>query len=329
MGGKIWVESEVGKGSTFHFTARFEADAAAVARDNSTTAALDLRGVRTLVVDDTPVNRLILREMLGAKGALVSEAEGGEQALAQITLAAREGQPFELLVLDYRMPGIDGIEVARRVGVHRSLTLMLTSDDFSITTARLREPGIHAYLVKPIRRQDLYEAIADARAEVSSAKSNGAPANGQPAAQAQSQSGRCGSLLAEDSADNRLLIAAYLKNTPHRLETAENGELAVNKFVAGRYDLILMDMQMPVMDGYSATREIRKWQNERAMAPVPIIALTASALKEDVERSLEAGCDQHVAKPVRKATLLAAIRDIMKKPGGAGATISPSTPDAS
>ncbi|MFI5353106.1 MAG: response regulator [Candidatus Binatales bacterium] len=330
MGGKIWVESEVGKGSTFHFTARFEADAGAVARDNSTTAALDLRGVRTLVVDDTAVNRLILREMLGAKGALVSEAEGGEQALAQITLAAREGQPFELLVLDYRMPGIDGIEVARRVGVHRSLTLMLTSDDFSITTARLRELGIHAYLVKPIRRQDLYEAIADARAEVSSAKSNGAPANGQPAAQAQSQSGRpLRILLAEDSADNRLLIAAYLKNTPHRLETAENGELAVNKFVAGRYDLILMDMQMPVMDGYSATREIRKWQSERAMAPVPIIALTASALKEDVERSLEAGCDQHVAKPVRKATLLAAIRDIMTKPGGAGATTSPSTLDAS
>ena len=207
---------------------------------------------------------------------------------------------------------------------------MLTSDDFSITTARLRELGIHAYLVKPIRRQDLYEAIADARAEVSSAKSNGAPANGRWPPRRNRRTGRpLRILLAEDSADNRLLIAAYLKNTPHRLETAENGELAVSKFAAGRYDLILMDMQMPVMDGYSATREIRKWQNERAMAPVPIIALTASALKEDVERSLEAGCDQHVAKPVRKATLLAAIRDIMKKPGGAGATISPSTPDAS
>ena len=330
MGGKIWVESEVGKGSTFHFTARFDADAEAVARDDSTAAALDLRGVRTLVVDDTPVNRLILREMLGAKGALVTEAESGEQALAQISLAAREGQPFELLVLDYRMPGIDGLEVARRIGVHRSITLMLTSDDFSITTAKLRELGIHAYLVKPIRRQDLYEAIADARAEVRSATSNGAPANGQPVAQAQSQTGRSlRILLAEDSADNRLLIAAYLKNTPHQLDTAENGEIAVNKFAAGRYDLILMDMQMPVMDGYSATREIRKWQSERAMAPVPIIALTASALKEDVQRSLEAGCDQHVAKPVRKATLLAAIRDIMKRPGGAAATTWPSTPAAS
>jgi two-component system, sensor histidine kinase and response regulator len=319
MGGEIWVESEVGKGSMFHFTAHFDADAAAVARENSSAAALDLRGVRTLVVDDTPVNRLILREMLGAKGARVTEAENGEQALAQITHAAREGQPFELLVLDYRMPGIDGIEVARRVGVHRSTTLMLTSDDFSITTARLRELGIHAYLVKPIRRQDLYEAIADARAEVGSDQSNGARANGQPAAEAQAQTGRAlRILLAEDSADNRLLITAYLKNTPHQLDTAENGAIAVDKFAAGRYDLILMDMQMPVMDGYSATREIRKWQSERAMAPVPIIALTASALKEDVARSLEAGCDQHVAKPVRKVTLLAAIRDIMEEAGRRG-----------
>ncbi len=331
MGGKIWVESEVGKGSTFHFTARFAVDDEAIARDDSTVAALDLSGVRTLVVDDTAVNRLILREMLTAKGALVTEAGSGEQALARLVLAERDGNPFELLVLDCRMPGIDGFEVARRIGALRcrAITLMLTSDDFTVSSAKLRELRIHAYLVKPIRRQDLYEAIAEARAEAGSARADAAaPANGAPVAQMQPQTGRpLRILLAEDSADNRLLIAAYLKNTPHQLDTADNGEIAVTKFAADPYDLILMDMQMPVMDGYSATREIRKWQGERAMAPVPIIALTASALKEDVQRSLEAGCDQHVAKPVRKATLLAAVRDIAKKQSGAASR--PPAPSAS
>ncbi len=184
--------------------------------------------------------------------------------------------------------------------------------------------GIHAYLVKPIRRQDLYEAIAEARAEAGGAGLAAAvSANPLAAAPSQFATGQpLRILLAEDSADNRLLIAAYLRNTPHQLETADNGEIAVDKFTAGRYDLILMDMQMPVMDGYAATREIRRWQSERAMAPVPIIALTASALKEDVQRSLEAGCDLHVAKPVRKATLLAAIRDIIQKPA-ASKTVSP------
>ena len=196
---------------------------------------------------------------------------------------------------------MDGFEVAERlrVGVHRSLTLMLTSDDFSIPTAALRDSVSTRTSSSRSRRAGLLRAIADAQAE-SAAPVQRRTSNGQPAAQAQSQTRPLRILLAEDSADNRLLIAVP-QESPHQLDAAENGGLAVNKFVAGRYDLILMDMQMPVMDGYSATRKIRKWQSERAMAPVPIIALTASALKEDMERSMEAGCDRTVAKPVRKA----------------------------
>jgi len=125
-------------------------------------------------------------------------------------------------------------------------------------------------------------------------------------------------LLAEDSPDNRLLIEAYLKKTTHQLDVADNGEIAVRKFTSGNHDVILMDMQMPVMDGYAAVREIRKWQSERGTDHVPIIALTASALKEDVRRSLEAGCDAHVAKPVKKAVLMAAIRDVAEKVRRAG-----------
>jgi len=110
--------------------------------------------------------------------------------------------------------------------------------------------------------------------------------------------------LVEDSRDNRMLVQAYLKDTPHQITIAENGEIAVRKFVAGDYDLVLMDMQMPVMDGYAATRAIRKWQDEQGVAPTAIIALTAYALKEEVQKSLDAGCNTHINKPIRKSRLL-------------------------
>jgi two-component system, sensor histidine kinase and response regulator len=315
MGGRVWVESEVGRGSTFHFTARFDVQSDAAHQPAAPADSLDLAGVRTLIVDDTPINRVILREMLGARGALITEATSGEEALARLHRALRKGQPFELLVLDRRMPGMDGLEVAQRIKADdggRIVTLMLTSDDFSIGAARLRELGIHAYLVKPIRRTELYEAIAAAMAKVKSVQAGG-PAvpmrqTTPPPQNALGSALRI--LLAEDSPDNRMLIEAYLRNTQHRLETADNGEVALLKFKSGRYDLVLMDMQMPVMDGYRAVREIRNWEIEHAMRPVAIIALTADALKEDARRSLEAGCDAHVAKPVKKAVLLDAIRTV-------------------
>ena len=116
-------------------------------------------------------------------------------------------------------------------------------------------------------------------------------------------------LLVEDFADNRMLVQSYLKSTPYQIEIAENGEIAVEKYISGQYDLVLMDMQMPVMDGYTATREIRKWETEHSVRPKPIIALTANALKEDARRSLDAGCTAHLTKPIKKTPLLAAISD--------------------
>ena len=115
--------------------------------------------------------------------------------------------------------------------------------------------------------------------------------------------------MAEDSKDNRMLVQAYLKNTPHQLAIAENGEIAVRKFMAGNYDLVLMDMQMPVMDGYAATQAIRKWQSEQGVSPTPIIGLTAYALKREVQKSLGAGCTAHITKPIKKARLLDTIHE--------------------
>ncbi|HYB90916.1 MAG TPA: response regulator [Candidatus Binataceae bacterium] len=324
MGGRIWVESEAGKGTTFHFTARFDVQSDAAGPSDAAPAPLDLTGVRTLIADDTAVNRVILREMLTARGALVTEAQSAEEALLELERAIRGGAPFDLLVLDCRMPGMDGLDLARRVKAVRgncaTVTLMLTSDDFSTTATGMRELGIEAYLVKPIRRADLHEAIA---AAIAKAKTRIRPTAGVEQRQAAREPQPASEpglriLLAEDMPDSRFLIEAYLRGTRHQVDVAENGAVAVQKFRSGRYDLVLMDIQMPVMDGYVAAREIRGCEGTSRLSRTPIIALTASALSDDVRRCFESGCDLHIAKPVKKAALLAAIREVARGNQGAG-----------
>jgi two-component system sensor histidine kinase/response regulator len=318
MGGRIWAVSEVGKGTEVHFTARFEFRAAPI-QVQATAAPRDLMGVRTLVVDDTPVNRTIVREMLQAKGARVTEAASGEEALSKFARALETEEPFELLVVDYRMPGMDGLEMARRLGSGISgrpmLALMLTSDDLTVSTARMRELGVEACLVKPIRRAALYEAIATAMAHARTVAPRSEPRteSEQPLR----------ILVAEDTFESRLLVGAYLKSTRYQLDTAENGEIALRKYTSAQYDLILMDIRMPVMDGHTAAREIRMWELEHGRARTPIIALSASALPEDVRKALDSGCDLHVSKPVKKATLLAAIRSVTRSAEGLSISTAP------
>jgi two-component system, sensor histidine kinase and response regulator len=279
------------------------------------TVALMLSGIRALVVDDNATNRLILREMLTSRGAEVSEAEDGPQGLALLERARLSGQPFKLLLLDCRMPGMDGFQVAERIkaiGYDGMPLLMLTSDNLKIELARVSRLGLDAYLVKPVRRLELFEAIAAAmtrrngdlrpaaeKSDASSAGALGAP--GRPLRV----------LLTEDSRDNRILIRAYLKKSGARVDEAENGLIAVEKAKTEKYDLVLMDIQMPVMDGLEAMRLIRLRERQDGLERTPIIALTASALENDVRRSLDAGADLHVSKPVKKATLLAAIESVV------------------
>ncbi len=303
MGGRIWVESTVGVGSTFHVQVRLGIQSEAPRP--KTPVLLNLNGIRCLVVDDYPTNRLILREILYGWGAVVTEADCGEQAMAVLEEAQQTGKPFNLMLLDCRMPGLDGFEVTQQVRANPALRditiIMLASDRWADDIARTYDLGLGGYLVKPIKRSDLHQTIGIALGRSKSALAAATEANAQPPA----SSGRAlRILLVEDSSDNQLLIQSYLKQSPHRLDIADNGKIAVEKFQHGHYDLILMDMQMPVMDGLTATRTIRQWERQEGLPPVQIVALTALALKEEGVKIAEAGCNAHMTKPLKRTTLL-------------------------
>ena len=332
MSGTVDVKSEIGRGSTFSFTAVLQSDPQPATTISREVARLD--GVRVLIVDDNATNRLILREMLAKERAQTSEASSGEAALAELERARTVGNPYRVMLLDYRMPGMDGAEVARRVLSERrnrtpdsatapdqTMILMLTSEDLNVQLAKLREMGLQTYLIKPIRRTELLEAIGRLLATNAAVP---APA-GQTQSTTQAKNERSlRILLADDSPDNCLLIRAYFKGLPWKIEIAKDGLVAVEKFKASAHDLVLMDVRMPEMDGLTATRVIRNWEKAQGLFATPIIALTASALAEDVARSLAAGCDAHLSKPVRKGTLIEAVRALASKTAeGIGGAVAP------
>jgi PAS domain S-box-containing protein len=316
MDGTVELKSEAGRGSTFIVDLAFH-PASSVQR-----AMSRLDGVRILIVDDNDTNRLILRETLLRVGAEPAESSSGESALGELERARLAGHPYRLMLLDYRMPVMDGAEVARRVLSERqtrkpgdngdkpddTMILMLTSEDLNCQLAKLRELGLHTYLIKPIKRLELLATIGRLLGDVASVPARSMPAAFSPAP---FDVRPLSILLADDSADNCELIRAYFKSLPYEIDVAENGLIAIDKFKASPHDLVLMDVRMPEMDGLTATRMLRQWEHECGLTPTPIIALTASALAEDVERSLAAGCNAHVSKPVRKRVLLEAIRSVV------------------
>jgi PAS domain S-box-containing protein len=319
--GEISVTSEVGKGSTFSFTAEFGVHSGSV-EIAAPTAQVDLAGTRILVVDDTAANRMILEQALTSRGGQVTCVDSGQAALDEIDRAAAVGEFYRAMLLDCRMPAMDGIEVAARLRLRelaaadRPIILMLTSDDLSGTMMRARAVGIQTYMIKPIKRDDLFDALGRALGVTagSSPSTSGADhgvTDSTSGSDIFEESRPLKILLADDSRDNRLLVHAYFKTMPYTIDEAENGAVAVEKFKSGSYDLILMDIEMPIMDGYSATRAIRAIEQASGRRPVPILALTASVLAEALKKAIDAGCDAHIAKPVKRATLLAAVRKAM------------------
>lgn len=310
MNGHIRVESVVGKGSTFFCSVALQVQPLPDAP--SMDSAINLTGVRTLVVDDHPLNRVILRETLEACGASVTEAVDGTAALDELSRAAKLDTPYELLLLDAQMPGMSGFQVIEQLNSSsmgpRPVTIMLTSHHWADDIAHTYDLKLGGYLVKPIRRSDLMETIGIA---LHRAKETGTQlAKPTPSLEPAPSTANDGLhvLLVEDSPDNQLLVHAYLKDTNHNLDIADNGAAGFEQFKQSRYDIVLMDMQMPIMDGYSATKVIRQWEREHDLPPVPIIALTAFALKEEAAKMFQAGCTTHITKPVKKSTLLEILR---------------------
>jgi PAS domain S-box-containing protein len=300
MGGEIWMESAPGAGSVFHFTSRMEVAPAAESED-APAPVEDLNGVRVLVVDDNATNRRILRKATQQWRMQAEEAESGPDGLAQLEQSADAGQPFRLILLDELMPGMDGFEMIERIRAHPSwraaTILMLTSTGQSASAERCRELGVEAYLVKPIAPAELLWSI---RKALGGARKNEAPAAAAAAAVAPQRSLRI--LVAEDNPVNQKLAATMLEKMGHRVTLANNGAEACATFDTAAFDLVFMDVQMPEMDGFEATRRLRQ-RERKAGTHVPIVAMTAHAMGGDRERCLDAGMDDHVTKPISRKVL--------------------------
>jgi PAS domain S-box-containing protein len=307
MRGNISVESTLGKGSTFRFSATFEASELPDAQQSA--ALEDLRGKRLLVVDDDSTNRLIFCKTLQSCGFKIMAVANASQASTELREASQNRKPFSAVLLDVNMTSADGFQVAAQVRAAAPDVpiLMLTSDNGAGETAKFEALGISHYAVKPVPRAELLRSIAAAVRGKNPSKSQ-ALGNAAPAARKTGvEHDGLSILVAEDSSANRFLVEAYLRRSAHRLTFVENGREALDLVRQRSFDLVLMDIQMPIMDGLSATRLIREWELAEKRPPTPILALTANALASDMEAAYEAGCDKHLSKPLSKQRLLSAL----------------------
>ncbi len=300
MGGRINVESEVGKGSQFSFEAKFQIPQ----EPPATMPAASLQqvsGLSALIVDDNPTNRRIIEELLIQMQMVPTSVASGPEALALIDQRWRNQQPFALMLLDVHMPGMDGFAVAEKVRAMPSHTvpmvMMLTSGGHSQDASRCRELGLAAYLVKPVRQSELRKAILSVMGS--------APSVAQLPSMTELRTTETRSLrilLAEDNAINQKLAISLLEKRQHSVVVAENGIEAIAAWERESFDLALFDVQMPEMDGLEATRIIRE-REAVSGGHLPIIAMTAAAMKGDYDRCFEAGMDAYISKPFRAVEL--------------------------
>jgi len=314
MGGTIRVKSVLGKGSTFWFTARF-----GIQREIATLAipsvAPPLEGLRALVVDDNATNRTILVDMLASWGLRPNQVDSAQAALEALQKAKQESDPYSFALIDYMMPQMDGFQLAGVIREDPSLTkliiIMLTSVGERGDAKKCKDYGMTAYLIKPVNKQELFDALTLALGTGDATKDKRTLLTRHSIRESRR---RLTILLAEDNPVNRKLAVKMLENMGHTLKTAFNGREAVEAFESQYFDLILMDIQMPEMDGIQATSIIREKEKTHGRK-VPIIAMTAHALAGDRERFLAAGMDGYVSKPITAKQLYEAVEKSGKELG--------------
>jgi len=329
MGGRIWLQSRVGHGSTFSFTAHLGLQKPAAGRRFPREVSR-LRDLRVLVVDDSPTNRRILREMLSRWHMRPVAAENGRVALATLEKAARSGRAFSLVLMDGLMPEMDGFEAARRIShnpkFRKVKLILLTSAVQHEDAARLsRAVGVAACLTKPVKQSELLDAIVKALSFTPGSKAFRSPRILHRTGQARRP---LRILVAEDNPVNQELVLELLKQRGHTAVVAENGRRALAAARDGSFDAILMDVQMPTMSGIEATRAIREAEKATG-AHVPIVAMTAHAMEGDRERCLEAGMDAYVSKPIQVAELFRVVEGLVAPPGRPDSNVGKKRPGAS
>ncbi|MDJ0818516.1 MAG: PAS domain S-box protein [Desulfobacterales bacterium] len=340
MGGEIWTESESGQGTTFHFTADFGLGKEMVKKRFEPSP--DLRGLKVLVVDDNATSREILQDILESFSFEVFSAPSGKEALEEIEKADND-KPFELIIMDWKMPGMDGIEASRRIKSHRNLTtipaiVLVTAYGREEVMRQAEEIGLDGFLLKPVNSSVMFDAIMQGLGkEVRDVARAGREKEPGDAALNTISGARV--LLVEDNEINQQVAQEILQGAGLIVEVANNGQEGVDAARQNEYDIILMDIQMPVMDGHTAAREIRKWEKEKEKSEVgmrksekgensnlkseiqnlksdiesvPIIAMTAHAMAGDEQKSLDAGMNGHVTKPIDPDQLFAALKQWIK-----------------
>jgi PAS domain S-box-containing protein len=312
MGGRIWVESKAGRGSTFHFTARFELPKAAKETPPE-PARVRLRNLPVLVVDDNATNRKILEEMIVNWRMKPVAAENGPAALKAMETARKKGNPFRLVLLDGHMPEMDGFEVTTRVKqdprLQHTTVILLTSAGRREDINRAKTAGAAAALTKPVKQSELWDAIVTALHVPSLRKVRPSERHGRGGEARQPLR----ILVAEDNPVNQQLAVHLLERRGHSVIVAENGRQALSAIEKHKFDLVLMDVQMPEMGGLEATRAIRE-KEETTGAHVAIVAMTAHAMQGDRERCLEAGMDGYLAKPLDPKTFLQTVEGTVSSP---------------